>query len=254
MKTLILSGCASGIGLATRHRMEAEGYRVIGIDIRDAEIIADLSTGDGRQAAIDQALTLSGGEIDAVVLCAGLSGLSSPPDVTLSLNYFGSVELFDALRPAMEGRDNPCAIALVSNSSQFDIDYDDELVAALLAGDEEKSVSMVMERDRGAAYRYTKHALARAVRHRAVAWGPLGVRINAIVPGMTQTPMVEDILNDQEFGQFAELVPIPLGRKGTAEEMAGIIAFLLSDAASYVTGMMMWADGGTDAAIRPDRF
>lgn len=212
------------------------------------------ATGRNSQRAIALALELSKGEINAVVLSAGLSGLFSPPDITLSFSYFGSVELFDAFRPAMEGCDNPCAIALVSNSAQFDIDYDDELVAALLAGDEAKSICILAGRDRGAAYRYTKHALARAVRYRAVQWGPLGIRINAIVPGMTQTPMVDDILNDEKFGQFAELLPIPLGCMGTAEEMAGIIAFLLSDAASYVTGMMMWADGGTDAAVRPDRF
>ncbi len=254
MKNIVISGSASGIGQATKRKMESEGYRTICIDIRDADIIADLSTAEGRQQAIDRALEIAGGEIDAVVLSAGLSGLSSAADVTLSLNYFGSVELFDAFRPAMEGRTNACAIGLVSNSSQFDIDYDDELVLALLAGDEARSIELVQQRDRGAAYRYSKHALARAIRHRAVEWGPLGVRINAIVPGMTQTPMVEDILKDEEFGQFAELLPIPLGRKGTAEELAGAISFLLSDAASYVSGMMMWVDGGTDAAVRPDRF
>ncbi len=50
------------------------------------------------------------------------------------------------------------------------------------------------------------------------------------------------------------MIPIPLGRKGSAEEVAGVIAFLLSDAASYVTGTMLSVDGGTDAAIRPHRF
>jgi NAD(P)-dependent dehydrogenase (short-subunit alcohol dehydrogenase family) len=113
---------------------------------------------------------------------------------------------------------------------------------------------MVMELDRGAAYRYSKHALARAIRRRAIEWGPLGVRINAIVPGMTHTPMVQAIKEDPEMGPFVDQLPIPLGRPGTAEEMAGVIAFMLSDAASYITGMMLWVDGGTDAAVRPDRF
>jgi NAD(P)-dependent dehydrogenase (short-subunit alcohol dehydrogenase family) len=142
----------------------------------------------------------------------------------------------------------------VSNSSQFGIDYDDPLVLALLEGDEARCRAMVMELDRGAAYRYSKHALARAIRRRAIEWGPLGVRINAIVPGMTQTPMVQAIKEDPEMGPFVDQLPIPLGRPGTAEEMAGVIAFMLSDAASYITGMMLWVDGGTDAAVRPDRF
>jgi NAD(P)-dependent dehydrogenase (short-subunit alcohol dehydrogenase family) len=80
------------------------------------------------------------------------------------------------------------------------------------------------------------------------------VRINAIIPGMTDTPMVADIMDDPEMGPFVDMIPCPLGRKGTAEEMAGVIAFLLSDAAAYVTGSMLWVDGGTDAAIRPDLF
>jgi NAD(P)-dependent dehydrogenase (short-subunit alcohol dehydrogenase family) len=187
-------------------------------------------------------------------LSAGLSGVNSPPDTTLSVNYFGSVELFDGLRPAMEGCPNPCAIGLVSNSAQFGIDYDDPMVLALLEGGEAQCREMVKGLDRGAAYRYSKHALARAIRRRAVEWGPLGVRINAIVPGMTQTPMVQAIRDDPEMGPFVDRLPIPLGRPGTPEEMAGVIAFMLSDAAAYITGMMLWVDGGTDAAVRPDRF
>ena len=254
MANVVISGSASGIGLATKEKLEAQGDRVIGIDIRDADIIADLSTLDGRARAIEETLRLASNEIDAVVLAAGLSGVSTPPDMTLSVNYFGSVELFDAFRPAMEGRPNPCAVGLVSNSSQFGIDYDDPMVLALLEGDEGRCREMILKLDRGAAYRYSKHALARAIRHRAIEWGPLGVRINAIVPGMTDTPMVEAIKADAEMGPHVDKLPIPLGRPGTAAEMAGVIAFMLSDAAAYISGMMLWVDGGTDAAIRPDRF
>jgi NAD(P)-dependent dehydrogenase (short-subunit alcohol dehydrogenase family) len=254
MRNIVISGSASGIGLACKQRLESMGDRVIGIDIRDAEIIADLSSREGRDHAIIQALALSNGEIDGLVLSAGVSGMQHPGDFTVSLNYFGSVELFDGLRPAMEGRPNPCAIGLVSNSAQFDIDYEDPMVLALLEGDEDKCREMILELDRGAGYRMSKHALARAVRRRAAEWGALGVRINAIVPGMTETPMVASLKEDPEVGPMLDLLPIPLVRKGTAVEMAGVVAFLLSEDASYVHGMMMWVDGGTDAAIRPDRF
>ena len=254
MAIAVISGSASGIGEATRSRLEAQGDRVVGIDVRDAEIIADLSTADGREQAIARSLEMTDGRIDALVLSAGLSGVSTPADMTLSVNYFGSVELFDGLRSAMEGRPNPCAIGLVSNSSQFGVDYDEPIVLEMLAGDEARCREMVLEMDRGAAYRFSKHALARAIRRRAVEWGPLGVRINAVVPGMTATPMVADIMEDPEMGPFVDTLPCPLGRKGSAEEMAGVIAFLLSDAASYITGTMLWVDGGTDASVRPDRF
>jgi NAD(P)-dependent dehydrogenase (short-subunit alcohol dehydrogenase family) len=128
------------------------------------------------------------------------------------------------------------------------------MVLALLEGDEEKCRKMILKFDRGAGYRYSKHALARAIRRRASEWGPLGVRINAIVPGMTETPMVTELKEDPEVGPMLDLLPIPLGRRGTATEMAGVVAFMLSQEASYIHGMMMWVDGGTDAAIRPDRF
>lgn len=254
MRNIVISGSASGIGLACREKFEAMGDRVIGIDIRDADIIADLATREGRQRAISEALAMTDNAIDGVILSAGVSGMQHSGDFTVSLNYFGSIDLFDGLRPAMEGRPNPCAVGLVSNSSQFGIDYDDPMVLALLEGDEDKCRQMILDLDRGAGYRYSKHALARAIRHRACEWGPLGVRINAIVPGMTETPMVAALQEDPEVGQMLDLLPIPLGRRGTAAEMAGTIAFMLSDDASYIHGMMMWVDGGTDAAIRPDRF
>ncbi len=254
MRNIVISGSASGIGHACREKFLTMGDHVVGIDVRDADIIADLSTREGRQQAITEVLERTGGAVDGLILSAGVSGMQHQGDFTVSLNYFGSVELFDGLRPAMEGRPNPCAIGLVSNSSQFDIDYDDPMVLALLDGEERKCREMILQLDRGAGYRFSKHALARAIRRRAAEWGPLGVRINAIIPGMTETPMVDSLRDDPEVGPLLELLPIPLGRNGTAREMAGVIAFLLSDDASYVHGMMMWVDGGTDAAIRPDRF
>ena len=66
--------------------------------------------------------------------------------------------------------------------------------------------------------------------------------------------MVAALKEDPQVAPMLDLLPIPLGRKGTAAEMAGVVTFLLSEDAAYVHGMMMWVDGGTDAAIRPDRF
>jgi NAD(P)-dependent dehydrogenase (short-subunit alcohol dehydrogenase family) len=254
LRNIVITGSASGIGAACKAQFQTTGDRVVGIDLSDADIAADLSTQSGRDAAIAATLAYTEGKIDGLILSAGLSGMYHPGDVTLSVNYFGSVELLDALRPAMEGRPNACAIGLVSNSSQFDVDYDDPMVTALLEGNEEKCRQMVLGLDRGAAYRFSKHALARAIRRRASIWGPLGVRINAIVPGVTETPMVDALKQDPEVGPLLDLLPIPVGRKGNASEMAKVIAFLLSEDASYIHGTMVWVDGGTDAAIRPDLF
>ena len=95
MRNVVISGSASGIGLATKQKLESEGDRVVGIDVRDADVISDLSTPEGRNEAIRRSIEMTSNEIDCVVLSAGLSGVNSPPDATLSVNYFGSVELFD---------------------------------------------------------------------------------------------------------------------------------------------------------------
>ncbi len=253
MGNVVITGSASGIGLAAKEKLESQGDRVIGIDIRDADIIADLSTPEGRQHAIDQALAMTGSEIDGLVLSAGLSGMNTPGDMTISVNYFGTVDLFDALRPAMEGRPNPCVVCLVSTSSRF-VEFDDPMIDALFEGDEAKCRAMINTMDKGAGYRYAKHALARLIRHRASEWAPQGVRITACVPGMTDTPMVDSLKEDPELGPLLESMTSPMGRNGTPEEMAGVIAFLLSDAASFINGTMIWVDGGQDARDNPDVF
>lgn len=254
MRYSVVSGSASGIGRAVAERLTAEGDRVIGIDRRDADVVADLATTEGRARAIAEVLDRTGGAIDRVVAAAGVSGLGTDAARTISVNYFGTVELFDGLRPAMEGRDNPCAVGVVSNSAVFGIQPDDPAVVAMLAGDEPSARERAMAGQEFMAYALTKHALARAIRHRAAEWGRLGVRINAIVPGKTDTPLYRAVTDDPAMGPFADQIPVPLGRVGTPEEMAGIVSFLVGDEARYVHGMLLWADGGTDAAVRPDEF
>jgi len=74
MTTAVITGSASGIGAATRARLESEGFNVIGIDLRNAEIEADLSTPEGRQKAVSETIEKSNGKIDRLVLAAGLGG------------------------------------------------------------------------------------------------------------------------------------------------------------------------------------
>jgi NAD(P)-dependent dehydrogenase (short-subunit alcohol dehydrogenase family) len=84
MRNIVISGSASGIGLACRRKLESLGDRVIGIDIRDAEIIADLSTPEGRRLAIDAAREQANNEIDGLVLSAGVSGMQHAGDFTVT--------------------------------------------------------------------------------------------------------------------------------------------------------------------------
>lgn len=250
MSTIVITGSSSGIGLACKRQFESEGHRVIGVDIKNAEVIADLSSADGRQEAIEHILTLAKEGIDSLVLSAGLSGVTEPVDTTLAVNYFGSSELMEGLHGAMVGRENPCIVCLVSTSCRF-VANDDPLIEKLLEGDEEECMEIIREKGHGSAYPYSKHALARLVRIKASEWASKGIRVTACVPGMTMTPMVESLMEDDSVREIMEAMQAPLGRKGTAEEMAGVIGFLCSDAASFISGTMIWVDGAQDARDNP---
>lgn len=93
MPTTLLTGSASGIGAASKAALEAAGHKVIGVDLRHADICGDLSTPQGRQAVIEQALTHCGGVLDGLVLCAGLGAQVQPADAIVSVNYLSLIHI-----------------------------------------------------------------------------------------------------------------------------------------------------------------
>ena len=97
MGTIVVTGSAGGIGIATRRRLEGDGHTVIGVDLHDAEIVADLSTPEGRASMIDEVTTRSGGVLDGVVAGAGI--IDAPDDHVVSVNYFGAITTLVGLRP-----------------------------------------------------------------------------------------------------------------------------------------------------------
>ena len=104
------------------------------------------------------------------------------------------------------------------------------------------------------AYAGSKNALTVAVRKRTNEWGKAGVRLNTIAPGATETPLLQAGLKDPLYSEsIAKFVP-PLGRRAEPSEIASVIAFLMSPAASYVHGAQIVIDGGIDALMRPTAF
>lgn len=253
MKKAVISGSASGIGGCVKARLQAQGYDVIGIDLKDAEITADLSTPAGRQAAIDGALEKSGGTIDILVLAAGLGGHLDDGQLVAKVNYYGAVELLDGLKDAL-AQSKARVTVISSNSAQMGADPNGDLAKAFLDGTEEEAMALIGDNHAALIYGMSKHAVARAVRRRAAEWGALGIQLNAIAPGMTETPLFRGAAEHPTIGKSVESIPIPQGRVATADEMAGVIEFMLSDAAAYMQGSIIYVDGGTDAQLRPDAF
>jgi len=255
MRTTAITGSASGIGLAVRKRLEADGDRVIGVDLRDAEITADLATSEGRESAVEQVLRNAGDRLDRLVLCAGVGAHVRPASRIAAVNFFGAVGLLDGLFGALQQGESPAAVVISSNSAQlFPLD-EDPLVNALLDHDEPQAARLADEEDNPPlAYLESKNALGKAVRRRAVTWAEAGVRLNAVDPGPILTPLLEADMKDPLTADAIRDLPIPLGRMGEPHEVAELVAFLLSPAASWMHGSIYYIDGGIDAQTRPDRY
>ena len=254
MSKIVITGCASGIGREVAQKFSAEGHEIIGIDLRDADIIADLSTSEGRQKAIVKSLEKTGSEIDILITAAGMGGHLPDGKLVMIVNYFGTVELLDVFFPAMKGRKGAVALALSSNSAQMGVDPENELVKALLNHDEKAAVDIVGDAPSAVTYGLSKHAVARAVRRRAHEWGRAGVRLNAIAPGMTETPMLQGVRDNPDLKGALEAIPVPLNRTANVDEIANIILMMVSETFTYMHGSVLYVDGGTDAVVRPDQF
>ena len=256
MGQIVISGCATGIGAAIRKRLEADGHRVIGVDIKGSEILADLSDPEARKGAVAEALEQAGGELDHVVLCAGLGGHIHDDVKVACVNYFGAVDLLDGFFDALRKGSAPSALVICSNSAQLAPALaDSPLVAAMLEHDEAEARRLAPEAGGGqVVYMMSKNALGRAVRRRALEWGEAGVRLNSLAPGPVMTPLLRGGLDTPGEGDLIRGFKVPLGRFGEPEEMAGIARFLLGPEASFVHGSVWYADGGADANVRPDLF
>jgi NAD(P)-dependent dehydrogenase (short-subunit alcohol dehydrogenase family) len=254
-RTIVVTGSASGMGAATATRLESEGHRVIGIDLRDCDVLADLSTSVGRSDAVGAVIDAAGGSIDGLVTWAGIAGLSTVAGSLLaSVNYFGTVALLEGLRPLLASGDEPAAVAVSSNSTTCQPGVPRALVDLLLAGDEDAARSAADEAGALATYPATKLAVAWWVRRNATSpqWAGSGIALNAVVPGAVETPMLQATRDDPAIGRFIDTFPIPVGRPGRAEELAAVVSFLLGPGARFCCGSVVFADGGTDALMHPD--
>lgn len=255
-RTYVVTGSASGIGATTAQLLRDRGARVIGIDLKDADVEADLSSPQGRVDAAARAIEIAGGAIDAVIACAGIA---APIPKTISVNYFGVTELLEALRPALAESDTPRA-AVVSSMASLQ-QHSAEMVSAALAGDETEALRIAAElaaegpQTGYLVYPSSKRAIARWVRRASISadWAGAGIALNAVAPGTVLTPMTANLLESEEGRAMVDAaVPMPLNYHQSPESVAHLLVWLTSPENTHLAGQVIYADGGAEATLRGD--
>lgn len=255
MGKYVVTGSASGMGQAVAERLRNDGHEVIGVDQRDAEVVADLSTRIGRSTAIREILAAADGRIDGAVFAAGVGAHRGKERLTVEVNVLGITELMSALRPELAASGNAKVVVFGSNSTTSTPFVPRAAVRRLVGGDTEGATKILQRRgplSAPVAYAASKIAVSRWVREHAVTkdWAGSGIRVNLIAPGPVLTQLLRDQLASASGGQVRSY-PVPVREYGTPEQLAAWVMTMLSPAADFMAGSVITVDGGTEALLRP---
>lgn len=234
-----VSGAASGIGQAIAARLREAGARVAGLDIQDGartdcDLVADICSDDALAQAHARLLaTLGAPDILVHAAAASVDGGTldtAPSDYArlYDVNVIGVVRLMRLCVPDMRERRKGAVLLLSSINADF--------ATPTLA-----------------AYAATKSALNGLTRTAALEFAPDGVRVNAIAPASIDTPAMRTAYGrqgDPAAARARNVLRHPLGRIGTAQELAELALFLISDRADWITGAVYPIDGGAHVARR----
>lgn len=247
-RRVVVTGCASGIGAEVARQLAALGADVVGLDVRPPEVTLSefISLDLYDPASIDAAAEAVGGRVDALFNVAGVSSGIGDPLRVVTINFLGMRRFTEAVVPAMPPGS---AIANVSSLAASAYRENASVTAGLV-----DTVTMAegvewCERNPdaladGGGYRLSKEAIILYGMAHVANLGAKGIRVNCTAPGVTDTPIL-DQLRSAYGQQFLDSFHTPLGRAAGPAEQASVLVFLNSNAASYITGQVIWVDGGT---------
>ena len=233
----IVTGGGSGIGAATARRLAAEGARVavLDLDFATARVVADEIGGTAIEvnvidgAAVERATAEAAeamGGLTTVFLNAGIGSLKSLHaysdkewDLLVDVNLKGTFHGLRSAVPHLQAGGGGSVVTMAS-------------------------VSGIRPTRGEAPYAAAKAGIIALTRSAALEYGPGGVRVNAVSPGFIRTPLTEFTWSMPEHLAAIE-AGTPMGRTGTADDIAGVVVFLASDLAGYVTGQNLVVDGGS---------
>jgi len=230
MKTAVVTGGGSGIGLAVAQRLRADGLDVATIDLRPSE--ADLSfTADVTdRSQVDAALSAIRtrlGPVTVLVNAAGLDGFKRFANLTfedwqrvVEVNLHGVFHMTQAVLPDMVAAGWGRIVNISSSSTHSGAPYMSHYVAA-------------------------KSAVNGLTKSLALEYGPSGITVNAVPPGFIDTPMLRSAEQRGYLGDIDETIArTPVRRIGKPEDIAAACAFLISEEAGYITGQILGVNGG----------
>ncbi|CDO90786.1 short-chain dehydrogenase [Mycobacterium triplex] len=230
MKTAVVTGGGSGIGLAVAHRLRADGLDVATIDLRpsDAELsfTADVTNRSQVDAALS-AIRAQLGPVAILVNAAGLDGFKRFSNISfedwqrvVDVNLHGVFHMTQAVLPDMVEAGWGRIVNISSSSTHSGAPYMSHYVAA-------------------------KSAVNGLTKSLALEYGPSGITVNAVPPGFIDTPMLRAAEKNGFLGNIEETIArTPVRRMGKPEDIAAACAFLISEEAGYITGQILGVNGG----------